>query len=109
MSFKLRLLALVLAATLLFCLVGCKGEKQNSGMVDPSENASSQISDIGPANEEIQFSSDDYETPPHAEAVNVTLDGKTLNIGKAGEYIISGSIEKGQIVIDTDKYENSAC
>lgn len=103
MSFKLRLLAIILAVSLLFCLVGCKDESQNSSMVDPSENSSSQTSDTGPAKEEIQFSSDDYETPPHAEAVNVTLDGKTLNIGKAGEYIISGSIEKGQIVIDTDK------
>jgi len=104
--------ALMLALTLF--LGGCKAD---GGSIDitvekPGEDSGNSTGDavvstvIDPAD---MFSNRDFETSYDAgKCQTIRLDGNTVQIQKAGSYILSGTLEDGQIVINaenTDKIQ----
>lgn len=101
MSFKSKILAAVLAAAMIVTMAGCKDGGDSSGNAS-SGNAGSTLK-VSLPDETEMFSEADFKTAVSEAATKVTLDGTTLTIGKAGEYIITDSIENGQIVVDADK------
>lgn len=86
-SFKKKSLAALLSLSVVLTLSACGGETPSS---IPSSSGQ-------------MFSDSDTDTEISEEATKVTLAGKTVTIAKAGEYVISESIEDGQIIIDSDK------
>ena len=98
MSFKNRITAVALSCLLTVSLAACGG-KEGSSSTSSGGNTSAPTA---PVIDETMFSDSDKKTEPSAPTA-VTLDGKTLTIGKAGEYVITNSIKSGQLVVDTDK------
>lgn len=98
MSFKNRITAVALSCLLTVSLAACGG-KEGSSSTSSGGNTSAPTA---PVIDETMFSDSDKKTEPSAPTA-VTLDGKTLTIGKAGEYVITDSIKSGQLVVDTDK------
>ena len=98
MSFKKRITALALSCLLVVSLAACGG-KEGTSSTSSDENTSAPSA---PVIDETMFSDSDKKTEPTAPTA-VTLDGKTLTVGKAGEYVITSSIKSGQLIVDTDK------
>ncbi len=98
MNFKPRLISVFLSVLLLLSLSACGGKEGLGSSASDGGNTSapSQVID------ESMFDDSDKKTEP-VSPVSVALDGKTLNIGKAGEYVITNSITNGQLIVDTDK------
>ena len=99
MSFKNRIIAIALSCLMIVSLAACGSKEGATQSTSSGENSSTSDS---PVIDETMFGEEDKKTEPSAPT-EVTLDGKTLNIGKAGEYVISKSINNGQIIVDTDK------
>ncbi len=99
-----KFIALTLA---LLLLTGC-GEKPTIGQTEPTvstqEAAVSTVVDAGD-----MFSGRDYETDYEVnQCEKITLGGDTVQIQKEGTYILSGTLEDGQIVVNannTDKIQ----
>lgn len=100
MNFKSRIFAVALSVLMVIGLTAC-GDKTESSSTDSSSSDSSSASVTNIDTD--MFSEEDSDTDIGPDATKVTLDGKTLTVGKAGEYLISESIENGQIVVDADK------
>ncbi len=102
MSFKLKTAAFLLALALSLSLTACgKGEKGTPSDNSAGNNSSSPLT---PTVDPDMFDEQDEKTEVDENtATKVTLDGKTLTIGKAGEYVIAEKITGGQLIVDTDK------
>ena len=105
-------IALVLAALL---LCGCQKPAEETGPSLPQTLPMEENS--MPAGENTDFFSErDYRTDYEADCV-ITLDGNTatvsgkgaavsgsvVTINKKGTYVVRGSLDNGQIIVDTDK------
>ncbi len=102
MSFKLKITAFLLAVVLPLTFVACGSGENDTSSDSSGDNTSS--APITPTVDPYMFDELDKKTEVDEKtATKVTLDGKTLTIGKAGEYIISKNIMGGQLIVDTDK------
>lgn len=100
---KFAVSVLAFCVALSFC--GCKSNKDNL-----NENGTNSTTNVTPAElnftENDMFTSGDTGTDDFSAAEQITLNGKTTTISKAGSYVVSGEITDGQLIIDansTDK------
>ncbi len=102
MNFNRKILSVVLAVAMIATImVGCRDGGESSGNSSSSDTGNSLKVELPQESE--MFSEKDLKTEVSEDATKIALDGKTLTIGKAGQYIITESIENGQIVVDADK------
>ena len=101
--YKIRkFIALVLCFGLL--LSGC-GKRPVNGQIEPSnstdETVVTTVIDTGD-----MFSKRDFETAYDAKKCEkIALSGSSVEIKKEGTYILSGTLEDGQVIVNVDKKE----
>lgn len=102
MSRICKAIALTLA---LLMLSGC-GAKPQMGPTEPTDAAENTVISAA-IDQSDMFSNRDYETDwDAAKCQKITLSGESVTIQKEGTYILSGTLEDGQVVVDaknTDK------
>lgn len=100
MSFKRSGSAILLSLLLIVSFTACSQDTDSGSSSSSKGDTSSSLTAEPDAD---MFTEEDLNQEVSPDAVKVTLDGKTLTVAKAGEYLISGSIKNGQIIVDSDK------
>lgn len=98
MSFNKRFSAVLLAVVLMFSLTACSGGGDNGGSDSGFEDGKT------PAIDDSKFFTEQDKDDKLAEdATAVTLDGKSITLTRSGEFLVTGNIDGGQLIIDADK------
>jgi hypothetical protein len=128
-----KIIALLLALTLVFTLAAClSGEVESTDTVSPSQSANEsedksgtavdgeQNSDITDSTTSVEYDSDDVDSSLSSSRMSyialegdsitldgggATVDGSRITIMSAGMYSISGTLDDGQIIVDTEDKE----
>jgi len=101
---KLKIAAVTLAAVMLFAGCNIASASETTEGSEESESAT-EITDESYELAELSevFTDSDYEVGyTEEDSTEITLDGESVTISEAGTYILTGTIEDGQIIIDAD-------
>lgn len=108
-----KCLALLLALVTMLCVTACDEDKGNS--TNPGNQSGFVVEGDGATNQEtvesikttyeVNYTEKDLTTSWEDSAESITLSNQDISITKSGTYVLSGTLEDGQIVVNVSGEE----